>query len=47
MPSFIATLQAMEVLKIILKRGRLFRNVRVHMDLESGEMNKFTFGDSD
>ena len=47
MPSFIATLQAMEVLKIILKRGRLFRNVMVHVDLESGKMNEFTFGDSD
>ena len=46
MPSFIATLQAMEVLKIILKRGRLFRNVMVHVDLESGTMNEFTFGDS-
>ena len=47
MPSFIATLQATEVLKIILKRGRLFRNVMVHVDLESGKMNEFTFGDSD
>jgi molybdopterin/thiamine biosynthesis adenylyltransferase len=47
MPSFIATLQAMEVLKIILKRGRLFRNVMVHVDLENGTMNEFTFGDSD
>ncbi len=46
MPSFIATLQAMEVLKILLKRGRLFRNVMVHVDLESGKMNEFTFGDS-
>jgi len=46
MPSFIATLQATEVLKIILKRGRLFRNIMVHVDLESGTMNEFTFGDS-
>ena len=46
MPSLIATLQATEVVKIILKRGRLFRNVMVHMDLESGKMNEFTFGDS-
>jgi molybdopterin/thiamine biosynthesis adenylyltransferase len=46
MPSFIATLQAMEVLKILLNRGRLFRNVMVHVDLESGKMNEFTFGDS-
>jgi len=47
MPSLIATLQATEVVKIILKRGRLFRNVMVHVDLESGEMNEFTFGDSE
>lgn len=40
-PSFIATLQAMEVLKIILKRGNLFRNTMVHVDLESGQFNKF------
>ena len=45
MPSFIATLQAMEVLKIILKRGKLFRNVMVHLDLETGEMNQFSFGE--
>jgi molybdopterin/thiamine biosynthesis adenylyltransferase len=40
-PSFIATLQAMEVLKIILKRGNLFRNTMVHVDLETGQFNKF------
>jgi len=46
-PSLIATLQAMEVIKIILKRGKLFRNVMVHVDLETGEMCPFTFGDTD
>ena len=40
-PSLIATLQAMEVLKIILRRGKVFRNVMMHMDLENGELNKF------
>jgi len=40
-PSFISTLQAMEVLKIILKRGNLFRNTMVHVDLETGQFNKF------
>ena len=40
-PSFIATLQTMEVLKIILKRGNLFRNTMIHVDLESGQFNKF------
>jgi molybdopterin/thiamine biosynthesis adenylyltransferase len=42
-PSIIATLQAMEVLKIILRRGNVFRNTMVHVDVESGELNKFTF----
>lgn len=41
-PYFIATLQAMEVIKIILKRGKLFRKTMVHVDLETGEFNKFT-----
>jgi molybdopterin/thiamine biosynthesis adenylyltransferase len=42
-PSLIGTLQVMEVLKIILKRGRIFRNVMLHVDLETGEMNEFVF----
>lgn len=42
-PSFVATLQAMEVIKILLNRGRPFRNVMVHVDMESGEMNRFSF----
>ncbi len=46
-PALIATLQAMEVIKIILKRGKLFRNVMVHVDLETGEMSPFAFGDTD
>jgi molybdopterin/thiamine biosynthesis adenylyltransferase len=45
MPALMATLQVMEVLKIILKRGRIFRNVMVHMDLETGRMNEFFFED--
>lgn len=40
-PSYISTLQTMEVLKIILKRGNLFRNAMVHVDLETGQFNKF------
>jgi molybdopterin/thiamine biosynthesis adenylyltransferase len=43
MPSFMATLQVMEVLKIVFKRGRIFRNVMVYMDLETGRMNEFFF----
>jgi molybdopterin/thiamine biosynthesis adenylyltransferase len=41
MPSLIATFQAMEVLKIILRRGRVFRNTIVHFDLEFGKINEF------
>jgi molybdopterin/thiamine biosynthesis adenylyltransferase len=41
MPSLIATFQAMEALKIILKRGRVFRHRIVHLDLEFGEMSEF------
>ncbi len=42
-PSIIATLQAMEVLKIILKRGKIFRHSMVHVDLERGQLNEFAF----
>ncbi|MBW2709296.1 MAG: HesA/MoeB/ThiF family protein [Deltaproteobacteria bacterium] len=42
-PSLVATLQAMEVIKILLNRGRPFRNAMVHVDMESGEMNRFSF----
>ncbi len=41
--SFIANLEAMEVLKILLNRGRLFRNMMLFVDLEDGELNPFTF----
>ena len=40
-PSIIATLQAMEVVKIILNRGRLFRNTMLYIDLETGKLNEF------
>ena len=42
-PSLIATLEAMEVLKIILKREKIFRNTMVHVDLETGQINEFSF----
>jgi len=42
-PSIIGTLQAMEVLKIILKRGKIFRNSMAHVDLEKGQLNEFVF----
>jgi len=43
MPSLISTLQAMEVLKIILNRGRLFRNAMVFVDMETGQLNEYKF----
>ena len=42
-PCLVATLQAMEVLKIILKRGKIFKNAMLYMDLETGRMNEFVF----
>jgi molybdopterin/thiamine biosynthesis adenylyltransferase len=42
-PSFIANLQAMEVVKIILDRGKLFRNAMLHVDLEGGQVSVFSF----
>ena len=41
--AFIANLEAVEVLKIILGRGRLFRNTLVHADLETGRIDHFVF----
>ena len=41
-PSFIANLQAMEVVKIILNRGKIFRNIMVHADLENGQVSEFS-----
>lgn len=40
-PSIIATLQAMEVLKIILNRGKVFRHSMVHVDLERAQLHEF------
>jgi molybdopterin/thiamine biosynthesis adenylyltransferase len=46
-PSLVATLEAMEVLKILLNRGIPFRNKMVYVDLERGEWSQFSFqGDS-
>jgi len=42
-PCLIATLEAMEVLKIILKRGKIFKNAMLYVDLEIGRMNEFVF----
>ena len=42
-PSIIGILQAMEVLKIILKQGKIFRNSMAYVDLEKGKLNEFVF----
>jgi molybdopterin/thiamine biosynthesis adenylyltransferase len=42
-PSLVATLEAMEVLKILLNRGTPFRNKMVYIDLERGEWSRFGF----
>jgi len=42
-PVFIASLQAMEVVKILLKRGKPIRNRILYSDIESGDFNYFDF----
>ncbi len=42
-PALIATLEAMAVLNVLLKRARVSRNTMIHMDLERAEFNKFSF----
>lgn len=41
--ALIGTFQAMEVLKILLKRGSLFRNAMAYCDLENGRLELFRF----
>jgi molybdopterin/thiamine biosynthesis adenylyltransferase len=40
-PAFVATLQCGEVIKTLLGRGRPFRKIMLHVDLEQGRMNEF------
>ncbi|MBW2310156.1 MAG: HesA/MoeB/ThiF family protein [Deltaproteobacteria bacterium] len=42
-PALIGALEVMEVLKIVLNRGTVFRNTMVYVDLDTGELNRFTF----
>lgn len=42
-PAVIASLQAMEALKILLGRGRQFRKTMLYADLENGSFQDFTF----
>lgn len=37
----IGALQAMEVLKILLNRGKIFRHIMAHIDLENGRLEEF------
>lgn len=41
-PALIATFQAMEVIKVILGRGRILRNRLLHVDLETSRFNEFS-----
>lgn len=43
-PHLAATLQAMEVLKIVLNRGKPARKGMISADLESGDFSHFSFG---
>ncbi|MBW1817358.1 MAG: ThiF family adenylyltransferase [Deltaproteobacteria bacterium] len=42
-PAVVASLEAMEVVKILLNRGNIFRNKLVHVDLETSRLNEFLF----
>jgi len=42
-PALIAALQAMEVVKIILRRGDPLRNRMLHVDVEAGRFSEFSF----
>jgi molybdopterin/thiamine biosynthesis adenylyltransferase len=42
-PVFIASLQAMEVVKILLKRGKVISGRMLYSDIEVGEFNYFDF----
>jgi len=42
-PAVVSAFQAMEVVKILLKRGRPFRNLMIHLDLETGHLDEFIF----
>lgn len=44
-PALVGTYQVMEVIKIILKKGSIFRNRMIHIDLESGRLHEIKFKD--
>jgi molybdopterin/thiamine biosynthesis adenylyltransferase len=43
--TLVGALQAMEVLKLLLKRGRPFRNTMAYIDLENGLFEAFRLGE--
>jgi len=42
-PSLVACYQAMEVVKVLLDKGNLFRSCLLYIDLESGQLNRLNF----
>ncbi|MBN2687157.1 MAG: HesA/MoeB/ThiF family protein, partial [Deltaproteobacteria bacterium] len=42
-PSVIASFQGMEVIKILLNRGTVLKNMMIHVDLERGSVEEFFF----
>lgn len=42
-PAVVGALQAMEVLKVLTKRDTLFRRAMAYLDLDSGQLSRFTF----
>jgi len=46
-PAIIASLEAQEVVKILLKRGKLFRNRLLYLDIEDGTMEILKLVDSE
>ncbi len=46
-PAIIASLEAQEVIKILLKRGKLFRNRLLYLDIEEGTMEILKLVDSE
>ena len=42
-PTIVASLQCMEVIKVLLGRGQLLRGKFLHLDLENAQFNVFAF----
>jgi len=44
-PALVGSYQVMEALKILLKRGTVFRNRMIHLDIENGRQQEIKFKD--